>query len=137
MTSLLLIFFGTFWETSMDIIGNKHNYEMSVWKKTADYFDKNGHVKIGNSFWDNSLAWRNKWKNGNPTEGEKFFGSSTIFVVLMDGWHVVKYFWLIHFFAAIVFFKPISTNLILDFFICYVCYGIGHEFFLKILQKKV
>ena len=40
------------------------------------------------SFWCKSEGWKSKWKNGNPAEGEKFFGSSTFLVFLTDAWHL-------------------------------------------------
>lgn len=39
-------------------------------------------------------TWRNKWKNGDPAQGEKFFGSSTIFVALSDFWHGAQFLFL-------------------------------------------
>ena len=42
------------------------------------------------TFWNPQLSWRNKYKNGNPDEGPKFFGSTTFLVWLTDGWHLVK-----------------------------------------------
>jgi hypothetical protein len=41
-------------------------------------------------FWNPELSWTNKWKNGDPAQGEKFFGSSTFLVSLTDGWHLFK-----------------------------------------------
>jgi hypothetical protein len=38
-------------------------------------------------FWDPALSWRNKYKNGDPAQGEAFPGSSTIFVAATDGYH--------------------------------------------------
>ena len=38
-------------------------------------------------FWDPDISWRNKYLNGDPTQGEKFLGSSTIFVGFTDGYH--------------------------------------------------
>lgn len=38
-------------------------------------------------FWDPNLSWRNKYLNGDPRQGEKFLGSSTIFVGFTDGYH--------------------------------------------------
>jgi hypothetical protein len=43
-----------------------------------------------NLFWDPQLSWKNKWKNGDPKLGEKFPGSSTLFVGLTDAWHLFK-----------------------------------------------
>ena len=38
-------------------------------------------------FWDPDISWRNKYLNGDPTQGEKFLGSSTIFAGFTDGYH--------------------------------------------------
>lgn len=38
------------------------------------------------SFWNPAVSWMNKWKNGIEADGEKFPGSSTIFVE-DDAWH--------------------------------------------------
>ena len=38
-------------------------------------------------YWNPDLSWRNKYLNGDPAQGEKFPGSSTIFVGLTDGYH--------------------------------------------------
>lgn len=39
-------------------------------------------------FWIKNLSWKNKWKNGDFKQGEKFFGSSRWFVALTDAWHL-------------------------------------------------
>jgi hypothetical protein len=39
-------------------------------------------------FWDNSVSWRNKWRNGDPEQGEAFLGSSTVFVWTTDALHL-------------------------------------------------
>ena len=39
-------------------------------------------------FWVKNLSWRNKWKNGDKKQGEKFFGSSRWFVLFTDAWHL-------------------------------------------------
>jgi hypothetical protein len=44
-----------------------------------------------NNFWNPELSWRNKWLNGDRTQGEKFWGSSRWFVFLTDGWHLLKF----------------------------------------------
>ena len=55
-------------------------------KGTADYLQF--HYTGQSQFWNPDLSWRNKWKNGDPAQGEKFPGSSTVFVSLTDGWHM-------------------------------------------------
>ena len=84
-------------------------------------------------FWDNSVSWANKWKNKDPKQGELFIGSSTIFVTFMDGWHLVKFVWVIHIFAALVFYSPITDYSIIDILLYYLIYGIGHEVFSRLV----
>ena len=39
---------------------------------------------------DPQTSWRNKWKNGDPVQGEAFLFSSTALVALTDAWHLAK-----------------------------------------------
>jgi hypothetical protein len=41
-------------------------------------------------FWNPSLSWRNKYRNGDYLQGERFPGSSTIFVWTTDGYHLMR-----------------------------------------------
>jgi len=41
-------------------------------------------------FWDPYHSWRNKYKNGDPKQGERFFLSTTLLVGFTDGWHLFK-----------------------------------------------
>jgi len=45
---------------------------------------------LDDHFWNPDSSWRNKWKNGDYTQGEKFLGSSTIFVGFTDGYHMTR-----------------------------------------------
>ena len=38
-------------------------------------------------FWNPDISWRNKYLNGDPAQGEKYPGSSTIFAGFTDGYH--------------------------------------------------
>ena len=38
-------------------------------------------------FWDPDISWRNKYLNGDPAQGERYLGSSTIFAGFTDGYH--------------------------------------------------
>ena len=55
-------------------------------KGTADYLQF--HYTGNSQFWQPDISWKNKWRSGNPSNGEAFPGSSTIFVGLTDGWHL-------------------------------------------------
>lgn len=41
-------------------------------------------------FWNPKESWKNKYKDGNPDLGEKFFGSTTFLVWTTDAWHLFK-----------------------------------------------
>jgi hypothetical protein len=41
-------------------------------------------------FWDPYHSWRNKYKNGDPKQGERFPLSTTLLVGFTDGWHLFK-----------------------------------------------
>jgi hypothetical protein len=137
IATAVILFIGSFWEASMDAIGTPHNYEASIWRKIASYFDKRGISTLGNQFWDNRLAWRNKWKNGNPNDGERFLGSSTFLVMLMDGWHVVKAIWLFHLFFALVLYNPYTSSIFIDLGILMFIFCTGHELFFRAIQYKL
>lgn len=48
-----------------------------------------GKLKFRNKgYWIKKYSSNNKWKNGDKSQGEKFFGSSRWFVALTDAWHL-------------------------------------------------
>ena len=51
-------------------------------------FNNSKLAKLNPLFWNKHKSWVNKWKGGNPTNGEKFFGSSTFLVWITDAWHL-------------------------------------------------
>ena len=46
--------------------------------------------KANDQFWDPQKSWHNKWKDGERANGEKFLGSSTVFVWTTDGYHLLR-----------------------------------------------
>lgn len=46
-------------------------------------------VRYNQQFWDPTLSWSNKYKEGSMTE-PKFFGSTSYFVFLTDAWHLFQ-----------------------------------------------
>ena len=75
-------------------------------------------------FWNPKKSWRNKWKNGNPDEGEKFIGSSTVFVLWTDAWHLFKSMMLSSMTLAVVLYEPITSSIFFDFLIFKIVYGL-------------
>lgn len=51
----------------------------------------NFHYNGVSNFWHPDLSWKNKWENGDPLKGERFFLSSTALVFITDGWHMMKF----------------------------------------------
>ena len=59
--------------------------------KLQFHYHKSVFVNLNNNlFWDPEISWKNKYKNGDPIEGERFRFSSTFLVSLTDGWHLFK-----------------------------------------------
>jgi len=46
---------------------------------------------MNQKFFDPKISWQNKWKNGNSEEGEVYPGSSTMFVLFTDAWHLFQF----------------------------------------------
>lgn len=42
-------------------------------------------------YFDPAVSWKNKYKDGDPAKGAKFFGSTTFLVWLTDFWHLIKF----------------------------------------------
>jgi hypothetical protein len=59
--------------------------------KLQFHYHKSVFANLNNKlFWDPEISWKNKYKNGNSIEGERFRFSSTFLVSLTDGWHLFK-----------------------------------------------
>ena len=39
-------------------------------------------------FWNPLISWKNKYKNGDPKQGARFWGSTTFLVGFTDAWHL-------------------------------------------------
>ena len=68
------------------------------------------------AWWNPQESWKNKWKNGNKEEGEKFFLSSTLLVSLTDAWH---FFGLIRNFSVFVVIGILINPLYILYYILF------------------
>ncbi len=59
-------------------------------------------LKSNPQFWNPELSWINKYRNGDPGQGAKFFGSTTFLVWTQDGWHLFKSGMLLFLFLGVV-----------------------------------
>ena len=65
---------------------------ISGFAKAVMDLSEEGKIKFKPSrYWIKSMSSPNKWKDGDPRKGEKFFGSSRWFVSLTDAWHVFSF----------------------------------------------
>jgi len=123
MISLILMLLAGMFNACMDVID--FHYTVSIFQnwKPKQWIDP-------------ALSWKNKWKNGDPAQGERFLGSSTIFVFVTDFWHFCEFLMMLAICFAIVFYHPLIfwwTDIIFMF----AAYSITFEvFFSKILKKS-
>lgn len=45
---------------------------------------------LNDDMWDPERSWKNKYKNGDPAQGPKFFGSTTAFAFTTDAYHALR-----------------------------------------------
>lgn len=79
-------------------------------------------------FWNPDISWKNKWKNGDKLQGEKFWLSSTLFVFTTDAWHLFKFFRNLFLFSGIfcMLFTSFSfTTSIITTIVLRIAYGVS------------
>jgi hypothetical protein len=56
-----------------------------------DYSDfKAVFPNANDQYWNPNISWRNKWRNGDKAQGERFFLSSRSLVFTTDGYHQMR-----------------------------------------------
>jgi len=91
------------------------------------------------TYWVKSKSWVNKWKNGDPKQGEKFWGSSRWFVSFTDAWHLFGLIERISFAIAFILSGLlIASNIWFIFFAlgCYILFAIIFHIFYTYIFKK-
>lgn len=74
-------------------------------------------------FFNRKTSWKRKWKNGNKKEGEKFLGSSTIFVFVTDYFHLSQFVRI----TSLVLIATMFTGIWWMFFIIRISFWIGFK----------
>ncbi len=74
-----LFLLAAFFNSVMDVL--QFRYSKSVFARQG----------MSQEFFNPDISWRNKWKNGKPEEGEAYPGSSTVFVLFTDAWHLFQF----------------------------------------------
>jgi hypothetical protein len=105
----------------MDVLSTR--YDVSIFRNFSNQ-----------SFYDWRISWRNKWKDGDKSKGEKFLFASSIFVFLTDAWHLYKALMLLFLILSIYFYVPIFG--ILDIPLFFISWGITFELLYNIYFIK-
>jgi hypothetical protein len=99
------------------------------------------HLKFhytGNStYWNPNLSWTNKWKNGDPLQGERFWQSSRALVWTTDGYHLMRHGRNIFAMSAIVIHIGEKKKWYLygvDYFANFISYTIGFTVTYELLK---
>lgn len=103
-------------------------------------------TKYNPNFWNPTICYKNKWKDGISGGTPKFFGSTTFLVFLTDGWHLLKSAFLTTIVLSIILYKPIALPFIpakyerfepvLFFFGFKIVWGLVFQLFEKIFSLK-
>jgi len=108
----------------------------AVMDKVQSHYSKSIFKDLNSKWWNPKESWKNKWKNGDPAQGEAFLGSSTVFILFTDAWHFFQFLFLSFLFLAVVFYAPM-VNWVVDFIVYHVVLGMVFElFFAKIFAKE-
>ena len=114
---------------------------VSGFAKAVMDLSEEGKIKFKPSrYWIKAMSSPNKWKDGDPRKGEKFFGSSRWFVSLTDAWHVFGFVFRISYAIAflaigsLALYNPLLPLLAIPAYAFFA--GIFHIFHTyKILKK--
>jgi hypothetical protein len=102
------------------------HYDLSIFKNFKNQL-----------FWDPKISWKNKYEDGNPMKGERFFLSKSLFVGVTDAWHLFKLFRTLTIFAGIYFlFIPCATKYMCLMFviIARILFGLSFTLFFKLFE---
>lgn len=90
------------------------------------------------SWYNPKESWRLKWKNGDPAQGERFPGSSTVFVFITDFWHFAKWVMLKAIFAAMALaLYGVWWQRVVAFVVLHAAFSMGFELFFRfVFQRK-
>ena len=95
------------------------------------------HCTSSSTYWNPNLSWVNKWKNGDPAQGEKFWQSSRALVWTTDGYHLMRFGRNMFAMSAIVFHfgKPQKWYYyLIEFATNYLAYTVGFTITYELLK---
>lgn len=134
MISLILVCLAGIFKAAMDLSA----HDKTFWFMGAAKLDSPNNPSAKKyDWWYMTRSAGFKWKNGkDKTDGEKFFGSSSFAVALVDGWHLFQFFFLNLMIAAMVCYKPIVNGWVDFIILAVVLKGTFQVNYKYILIKK-
>lgn len=118
----------------------------AVEQKVLFHYDSSVFKRYNALFWNPKISWKNKWKDGVKSKGERFLFSSTILVWTTDAFHLFQLlrqvFFAVAFLILGICFTHISNHLGYYTPIVYLgAYwlhgGIFELFFSKVFEEKL
>ena len=122
----VLLLLAAYFNSIMDVL--QFRYSKSVFANQTKY----------ESFQNPAISWQNKWADGDPAQGEAYPGSSTIFVLFTDSWHLAQFFMFTCFEVIILLllyklYKFKWYSLFMIFIGMKIIFGLTFELFFKYL----
>jgi len=124
MLSLLFMFIAGFANAIMDVL--QFRFNRSIFKNYKALF------------WNPNVSWRNKWKDGDHTKGERFWLSSSFLVFTTDAWHLFQSLMLWAFTLSVIFYQSIVSipdmpilSTCIDFILLRGFFGLSFVLFFK------
>ena len=114
---------------------------ISGFAKAVMDLSEEGKIKFKPSrYWIKAMSSPNKWKDGDPRKGEKFFGSSRWFVLFTDAWHLFGVLFRISFavaYTCIGMLTTVSYFYLFGVVVAYILFATSFHIFytFKILRK--
>lgn len=124
MITLLMIFLAGIFDALIDKIN--FNFSTSIFSNI-----KNQNIQ---NWFNPAISWTFKYKNNDPSQGEKFLFSTTLLVCLTDGYHLFKTLLFLLLITSIFIYKPIFGIFDLLIFIV-VFFGTFQLFYGSIFKK--
>lgn len=114
--------------SQMDACSSEEEYKMSIPNLLG----------LDKTFWCKPLSYGRKWKIGKKEQGEAFWGSSTFFVWLTDGWHLLKFIFnrINQFLILFLFFYAFDLKNILLFLLIYFAIGFFYGLTFEYIYSK-
>jgi len=126
-------------ETALIILSVVFSILSGICKAVMDLSEESK-IKGNPLFWHKNKSWQNKWKNGDKTQGEKFWLSSTFFVAQTDAWHLFGVLFRICFavaYTCIGMLTTVSYFYLFGVVVAYILFATSFHIFytFKILRK--